>query len=360
MLKRGLIMYQNLEQRMVHTYIDMLPPFVPCKDAVASTESQEELYLFLNNMYQTLFEQPELMFSTINEDDAYPNRYNRSSYGKPSLYNHMKSDLKKLETWMQFLFELGSKIDHNYPVISVSGIKISKSQKGLLEKLGFELMDNRLTNPSYPMMFDAWRWMSNREGADMITFSRAMFDQTYSYREDIYARLFGDEDIFNKLRDYLIKNGYRCYEAVRESNNLDYSMEHAKQPTPLGSPLFGDSNHTGVSFDYRMDTQVPQYMVLRILRMKELLLHYEEMSSVLKEFVWKYGKHCDNCNYCTQTDKTGKRQTVAIEINSPWGTGRLCPLFPGFNFTFEKLDDLLYTRITQFLEFMDRTMSTLL
>jgi hypothetical protein len=339
---------------MVHTYLDMLPPFVPCKDTAVSIQSQKEFYFFLKKMYQTFFDQPELLFSTIYEDDAYPNRYNRTSYGKPKLYNHMKSDLNKIEEWIRFLYELAGTADHINSVILVEGIKISKRKYDLLLKLGFLLNDNRLSHPEYPMMFDAWKWMATREKATIIAFSRAMFDQDYSYMEDIYAALFGEVTIFNKLKNYLIENGYNRYELIRDCNTLDYSMEHSEQPTPIGNPLFGDTNHTGVSFDYRPDTSVNQYMLLRIQRMRDLLLHYDEMSPELKEFIWKYCKHCDNCNYCTQTDKTGKRQQVAIEINSPWGADRLCPLYPGFSFTFEKLDELLYQRITQFLEFMDR------
>jgi hypothetical protein len=348
-------MYQNLEQRMVHTYLDLFPPFVPCKESAVSMRSQEEFYGFLKSMYDTLYDQPEFIFTTLNEDDAYPNRYNRTSYGKPKLYNQMKNDLNKLETWLRFLYELGSRIDSDTSGISVKDIKLSRAKKELLLRLGFELKDDRLIHTEYPVMFEAWRWMSTREGSTLTAFLRAMFDPKHPYMEDIYATLFGDEASFWKLKEYLIERGYLRYEMMRESSTLDYSMEHAKQPTRIGSPLFGDLNHTGVAFDYRPDTRVPQYMVLRIVRMKEHLLRYDEMNPVLKDFVWKCCKHCDNCNYCIQTDKTGKRQRVAIGINSPWGTDSLCPLFPGFNFTFERLDDQLYERIIEFLEFMDRT-----
>jgi hypothetical protein len=125
---------------------------------------------------------------------------------------------------------------------------------------------------------------------------------------------------------------------------------------PLGTPLHGDPNHYGLSAEYRPFNAVPQFLVLRILEMKNILLNFDQMPDSLKEFTLRYVKQCDDCGYCTQTDKTGKRKPLHIEV-CYHGSYRVCPLYPGFNFCFEELDEELAARIREFLGFMEATLT---
>jgi hypothetical protein len=334
--------------------MDMFPNFIPCKYAEASVEAQEQLYSFMKNMYQVFYDRPELLYKVIYEDDSYPYRYNRKVYGKPNLLNHMKSDLKKMDAWLNFLYELGRHgVNSGIGYIIDSDFIINKGNLSLLKELGFAREDNFIIHMEYPEIFKAWNYITSREDVDMVAFARCMFDPKYNYMEDIYAKLFGDEKTFRKLTKYLVQNGYERYERRRGAYSLDYAMEHADIPSPLGNPLHGDPNHTGVSFEYKPDVAIPQYLVIRILGMKEMLLRFEDMSADLQDFVWQHCKHCDNCNYCTQTDKSGKKKRLFIEVTCRVGTAKLCPLYPGFSSTFELLDEKLYKNIVEYLEFMD-------
>ena len=82
--------YANLEQRMAQNYIDMFPSFIPTENAPVSVQEQEHFYNLIKTLYQLAFDEPLLLVSLLHEDDAHPNRFNTSSYGKPKL----KTDIK--------------------------------------------------------------------------------------------------------------------------------------------------------------------------------------------------------------------------------------------------------------------------
>ena len=81
--------FENLEQRIAQTYIDLLPPFVPDDNASVSVSEQEKFYDLIKNLYQLAFDDPLLFVASLHEDDAYPS-YIKSSYGKPELQVNMK------------------------------------------------------------------------------------------------------------------------------------------------------------------------------------------------------------------------------------------------------------------------------
>ena len=101
-------MYKSLEQRMVSAYLAMFPPFTPTASGEISASSQKQFYDFMKSVYQKLFDAPESLFLKISEDDAYPNRFNKASYGKPLLYNLMKKDMQEMDNLLESLFLPGA------------------------------------------------------------------------------------------------------------------------------------------------------------------------------------------------------------------------------------------------------------
>jgi hypothetical protein len=69
----------------------------------------------------------------------------------------------------------------------------------------------------------------------------------------------------------------------------------------------------------------------RIPSFRLLLNHYDEMEYALKELCFIRTKVCDNCGYCTQTDKSGRRQKLALPLKYPGGVMLKCPLWPWFS-----------------------------
>lgn len=347
--------YANLEQRMAHSYVDMFPPFVPLTDGEVSIPSQEQFYRFMQNVYRRIFDSPELLFTKIFEDDAFPRRFNKGSYGKPTLYNHMKRDLKEIDELLSLLFSLGqnSTVD-NGTLRTPAAVDIKKKHRNVLPLLGLKLDNTILSCDTVDNLFPAWKWMATRVGATVLSFSRCMFDPDYPYMQDIYSTLFGNEKASEALLQHLQKRGYTRVEMKRGPYTLDYVKRNVENDVPLGSPLHGDPHHYGISAEYRPDVTIPQYLVLRILDMKNILLRFGRMSSSLQEFVVKHAKKCDECGYCTQTDKSGKRKPLCIDVFHKGEHRSICPLYPGFNFCFTALDEELAMNLVAFLDFMDK------
>ena len=346
--------FTNLEQRMAHAYLEVFPLFVPLKDCPVSVQSQEQFYSFMKNVFQTIFDTPERFFKKLNQDDAFPNRFNRASYGKPKLNETMKKDLKEIDELLALLFTLGqnSTVENGRLLLS-AGVEIKKKFLNILPELGLTLDDHTLSCAPYAGLFPTWQWLATRQNASVTTFSRAMFDPAYPYTQEIYATLFGNQKAFATLVQHLGQSGYQRVDLRRGPYTLDYVKRIVEKDVPVGTPMHGDPYHYGVSADYRPDAAVPQYLVLRILEMKNILLEFDALPNNLKDFVIQYVKKCDDCGYCTQTDKTGKRQPLHITVTHH-GEHCVCPLYPGFNFCFTQLDDALVANLMAFLDVMDR------
>lgn len=90
---------------MIGARIALLAPFHPV--TTIDTQSQQDFYAMMKDTLDRLFDAPELMFATLTPDDAYPNRFNCASYGKPELQNRMRAIDKKLDELLDNLIALG-------------------------------------------------------------------------------------------------------------------------------------------------------------------------------------------------------------------------------------------------------------
>jgi hypothetical protein len=99
----------------------------------------------------------------------------------------------------------------------------------------------------------------------------------------------------------------------------------------------------------------PACICLRVPRLKELLNDSGSMDNGLKEFVLWNNKHCDNCRYCVQLDKTGTRKPACISVSLD-KEYMLCPLFPGFSYCWDFMNEDLAFNIKRFLAFIDTSL----
>lgn len=95
---------------------------------------------------------------------------------------------------------------------------------------------------------------------------------------------------------------------------------------------------------------------LRIPEFRTLVQHFDTMPTQVQDFVVRQTRRCDNCGYCTQTDKTGKRKPAFLTVENN-GSHNLCLMFPGFGYTWQRLDDSLAPDIRTFLTFADDTLT---
>lgn len=119
-------MYTCLEQRMAQTRLDLLPPFIPDPQAPVSTAEQQAFYDAMAALYRLAADEPLRFVPALHEDDAYPNRFNKTPYGKPELLQNQKKFLKAVDAVVQnlFLLEQGQTVSWN------------RRQKAVLDALG--------------------------------------------------------------------------------------------------------------------------------------------------------------------------------------------------------------------------------
>jgi hypothetical protein len=331
--------FSNLEQRMAQTYIDLFPRFVPDENAPVSVSEQEEFYALIKNLYQLAFDEPLLFVSTLHEDDAHPNRFNKSSYGKPDLQKDMKKFIKEMDTLLQNMYLVGQG----------SVVEFSKRQRNILSKLGIN---------DFTKLPKAWVWMSSRPEANVVTFSHCLFNKDYPYTSEIYARLLG-ETAFHKLENWMIGQGYKRYDIYKLiGSDCKLSLSYANPLWDAEPPRGGFEykiRHTGISARYEALVQNPPVFGLCIPNgLKAYLNVFDSMNEKLQKFVIAHTKKCDGCRYCVQTDKTGSRPLVYVKVNYEQKEYNLCPYFPGYSYCWTSVDDDLANQLIDFLSFMDK------
>jgi len=331
--------FENLEQRMAHSYLDMFPAFVPDEKAIVGTSEQEQFYHLIKRIYHLAFTEPLLFVSKLHDDDVYPNRFNRWDYGKPDLIKNMRKFTKAVDSLLQTMFLLGQGED----------IKINKRQKEILSRIGIEDMHD---------LPASWVWMSKREGANLTTFSYCLFDKNYLYSSDIYARLLG-EDAFRKLENWLFSQGYKSFDIYdTTASDCKLSLTYANLAWSKESPSGGfeyKMKHTGISLRYDSFIKQPAVMGLCIPKglMKSIAHSYHLMGESLKEFFVNQTIKCWDCRYCVQTDKTGMRPLAYTVVEHEEIEYKLCHYFPGYSYCWTSIDDNLADQLIEMLTFMD-------
>lgn len=349
--------YSCLEQRMVNTYLDTFPCFVPSESG-PGYRAQEQFYQFMHGLYQRLSVDPALLLSTLHEDDAYSHRFNKGADNKPKLKDWMRKAIKEVDGLVKTLFELArsGQVDSHTLVVDAS-MKVSKKHWLVFEQLGLHLKSKPgrcvFRHDAYDEMFQAMIWMATRPNASLLSFSRCLFQEGYPYSSGIYSRLSGNEMAFRKLERYLIESGYTRMDNWDGTITLDYFKTHGEEKPTKGGFQYG-IHHTGISASYDPLMDKPQVFGLCIPRMKDILTAFDYIPPRVQDFVVARTKKCDQCRYCVQTDKTGKRPLATQLVNYQGKEFDLCPYFPGYNYCEPELSDDYVDDMIAMLGAMDR------
>ena len=128
--------FESLAQRVIYCYAGTFPGFVPVKSYKASEHSQLELYGFIENMLQKLYEDPSLLALSFQEDDFYEDWALQKT--KPKLIVEMKNYQKKINEFLMLLIKLGEAgtIEEDTLHVAVSKVKLTDSLLKRLERFG--------------------------------------------------------------------------------------------------------------------------------------------------------------------------------------------------------------------------------
>ncbi len=319
---------------MAQTCLDTFPPFHP-QETSCSLREQQIFYDLMHNLYRLACDEPCLFVNELHMDDVYTVRFNKSSEGKPDLMKNMRLFIKAVDDLLSIMFQMGA---------NKETAKVSKRNREILARLGI-----REPGPLPP----AWVWMCTREKADTLSFSKCLFDPNYAYTRDIFPRLLGDRIAFQNLENWMNERGYELFEYLDGGISMDYANPAWDKDPPRGGFQF-KVRHTGIAVNYDRWVKDPAVLGLCIPNgMKDYLAAFLDMTEQLQSFVTGQSKQCDACDYCIQTDKTGRRPRAFVPVTYKAKKYNICPLFPGYSYCWTALDVDVVDNIIEMLSFMD-------
>lgn len=354
--------YPSLEQRILAVSEAAIPPFHPSQ--YADYQGQRQFYDFLKTLYRVLLEDPLLLFSTLHEDGFYTRRYNRSSEGKPELYRNMMAARKKIEGLFTLLMTVGREGELRDDGMDIPReVRLNKKILALLEAAGLICEKHNgglhIRTGQREKMFAVLRWMAQREDADLLRFAQGRFclrEEAHCYALEALCTIAPDPEVLRLFDAHLLEKGFTRIE-YRDTGSalieLDYVKNYPLTKKELDLPVkdaWAERTHSGLSIRYDFYMEHPVCYCLRAPHMDEVLHGIHNMPPEVRRFILRWNKKCDGCRYCVQTDKTGSRPLRAVQAEGC----ALCPLFPGFNYSWETFDRDLMRDVSGYLDYIDR------
>jgi hypothetical protein len=139
----------------------------------------------------------------------------------------------------------------------------------------------------------------------------------------MFGKLYDDPSWLYSLESFFEKLSYTC------SNGDIWE----RWPAVKWEKEYSGKERGYLHITYRWRDKRQMCYEFRVPSFRLLLGHYEEMEYALGELCFTRTKVCDNCGYCTQTDKSGRRQKLALPLKYPDGEMLKCPLWPWFSWS---------------------------
>ena len=361
--------FDNLAQRVANGWVETIPDLLTVPTIPVPVEAQRQFYAFLRGVAEAVRAHPDWLGLAIQPDDGY--EHGEAQNHRPELIKTMKKMKRKVDDFVALLLKMGvmGVVDGQTLHIQKKDVNLNAPMRARLASFGLTLEAGKtetvVTCDAFPEMFPAWTWLAaeaNRTAPTTgpahvppVRFSRCLYSDIYPYSKNVLLRLAGDSPGLLTLIEFFEKEGYTLVCNRDNQINVDWVKSYGKPDDPLKG-WWGERTHGGLAFEYDWIRKNPMLFGLRIPEFKTLLLHFDAMPDQVKAFVVQHTKHCDACNYCIQTDKTGKRPRafITVEYN---GQHELCTMFPGFTYTWQQLDDAAAADIQVFLTFVDNTLS---
>jgi hypothetical protein len=348
--------YTSLEQRVIASIKEVLPPFYPSNEMSCTKEEQENYYAFFQSIANLLFLHPELLYPKLNPDYAFPSPFTFVG-GEKSIEEIMRKDLRVLQSFFDTLREIGktSILDNE---IFVLNQKINKRILTILNQQGIVLQEDKLIHTGEPY-FACWKEFAE-SGVNRRRFETCAFDEKHDYLAMVLLpKIEKEEGAVQKILDWLKTNEYKmvlgCNKYPKDESYLvSYVKSISSKEEYVGFPYMGDATHIGFSMEYRYCAKHPYFCTIRIQNAKDILQHFETYSEDLQQFLMSHWKACDQCHYCVQMDKTHTKPLAAIHLEKGNSSKECCPYYPGFSFSFSTIDRHEASCIIQLLDEMEK------
>jgi hypothetical protein len=364
----GVSEFGSLAQRIANAWVETIPGFYPVPSIPVPETSQRQFYTFLRGVAEDLRDHPEWLDLPIQPDDAY--EHGEMQNRRPDLIRAMRRTKQKVDDFIALLLQMGlnGSVDGQTLRIPKDAVRLVAKTRTRLNRFGLKLETEKtetlVTCGAYPDLFPAWAWLAEatghaartgKVGVPPVRFSRCLYSDTYPYARDLLVGLAGDSTGLPALTEFFEREGYSLVCNRGNEVTVDWVRSYGKADEPLKAS-WAERTHGGLSIEYDWIRKNPMLFGLRIPEFKTLVGHFAAMPNQVQDFVVRQTKHCDQCGYCTQTDKTGKRPRAFLTVEHS-GQHDLCLMFPGFGYTWQKLDDSLASDIRTFLAFADDTLT---
>jgi hypothetical protein len=336
----------------LYSYVSTYPAFKPVDNGI-SYESQQQMYNFIADILHSFYEHPDIL-GIGNEPDGYYENWAMNN-SNPALLKSMEKIESKFADNIDLLIKIGKLGEVSEHSLSITKDKwsITKLTKLKLESFGIVCEQSKeqtlLYISKYPLIFAAWKGYSNNDDTSASKISRVISfiygkNSGRRYRVmDFFGGLIDNKEYLENLENYLEVNHF-TYNNTDLAGKTRYAYVKWSKDYPKG-----EAASMRTTFDWRKKNQM--IIEFRLPQFRIMLNSYNEMDADLQKLVFYRLKICDNCGYCTQTDKSGKRPCLALELSCDTITQNKCPLYPYLTWVYingEELNTML--KLFQFAE----------
>lgn len=374
-------MFPNLESHVFNSYLlQSSNTFCGCDDRNISCQSWLALYNWTRNTYTVFTKAPELMMIQLHEDFEFLNTYFAEKNGRPKLKSEIRKALTAMNSFLRVVWDasIAGACNEN-SLILPDGYEISKKYVKLLGYTGIEVRDNSLYTNNYVGMFSAlkqltqqtdgfappWKFRNETFSPELSVYAngfrrfvRCVYDKNAISAVDVFGRLSGNIDAYNKLIQWLKSNGYKygvCFD-ISEVKDLEASGISFKKNIKGANItddyfMVYDHEHIGIRAEYSTLHNPPQSFHLTIQNPRDILSNFKILPQIIQKFIVSYHAKCNNCGYCTQRNK-GKSKPFTIQAIFKGKTYSFCPINHVYTYCWQTLSDELVDGFIAYLGYI--------
>jgi hypothetical protein len=365
--------FDNLAQRAVYYFTVTYPSFTPIENADVSADEQRRAHEFIGEIYEKLYSDPSLLGFKPAPDDAFEDWQQQKE--KPQLSGKIRKSIQKIEDFTDLIYRICLAGEVRGDAIFLSKDKLEVKAASLRQLANFGITSsaaavaaadgctftfpNKIAGALKLLAEISLRHVKapkDDKQKPYLLFSRGIFDPFAPYTREVFGNMLDDEGraSFYALTDFLDEAGYTRIDN-KEFNNrvaLDYIKNYGDPNAEL-KWAWSERTRGGIEVVYHEVRRNQLAISMRIPYFDKILAASDKMPPDVKSFITGTSKKCDNCRYCVQTDKTGKRPLRFVKI----GEYNICPLFCGFQYTWKSLTPQITANIIALLKFIDTLFS---
>lgn len=328
--------FENLGKRIIYAYLATYPKFKPVENCGVSELSQRQMYDFLYESIEIIYNDLSIANIAEEPDECYENWELNNK--KPELILKMQKIEKNFFDFYEYFVKIGlyGEVINTEMIIKKSDMKITQKTKDKLVLFGLECNETKeiisFIHNKYKELFPAWKLHCSVPVEGKIRTQNMMIFLYGTYGDKKYtaAEMFGrlcNPELISELERYFSEKGFNF---ANNEMRVAYEKEFPKK----------QKAYMYIYYDWRKKNQM--VFEFKVPQFSTVIKYYDQMDEDLKTLIFYRTKTCDGCGYCTQTDKTGKRPRLALPLSLKEQSLLKCPLFPAF-FWFDVNEDMIKT-----------------